>query len=46
MTTAKLVMGLALGGMVAIALAPVSWVLPIAIAGGASMALVGRQARE
>ena len=43
--TAKLVMGIALGGMVAIALAPVSWVLPIALAGAGSMALAGRKAR-
>ena len=44
--TAKLVMGIALGGMVAIALAPAVWALPIVLAGAGSMALAGRKAQE
>ncbi len=40
--TAKVVMGIALGGIVAIAVAPVSWVLPILAAGVGSMLLISR----
>ena len=40
--TAKVVLGIALGGIAAIAVAPVSWTLPIVVAGVGSMLLISR----
>lgn len=42
--TAKVVMGIALGSIVAVALAPVSWTLPLVVAGTGSMVWISRRA--